>query len=99
MNDNKLSSFLFVIDSSQKGLSDALGIIDGISEIENWKVILPDAAVLVSRKNINELNELIKSKIPENKYIITLLERGKKAGWLAKSSWEFMNKPTSVFDA
>lgn len=98
MNDQALFAYLFVIDSSQMPLGEALNKVDKLREVENWQTILPDAAVLVSRLGINDLHRLLKTKLLDQKYLLTLLDRGKKAGWLAKDSWTFMNKPTSVFE-
>jgi hypothetical protein len=98
MNDHSLFVYLFVIDRTQRELGDALKLIDQLPEVENWQIILPDAAALVSRLTTQQLNQKLRAIFPNQKYIVTLLERGKKAGWLAKTSWNFMNEPTSVFE-
>jgi hypothetical protein len=98
MSDDDLLSYLFVIDSTQLPLSEALKTIDQLPEIENWQTVLPDAAVLVSRLSIQKLDELIRSRLAGQRYLLTLLERGKKAGWLAKRSWTFMNEPVSLLE-
>lgn len=97
MTDDRLKSYLFAIDSSTMSLDKALEAIDKIREIENWQIILPDVAVLVSRLDIDGLHEALKEGLPKQKFLITLLEQGKKQGWLAKASWAFMNNPTSVY--
>jgi hypothetical protein len=99
MSDEDLLSYLFVIDSTQLPLGDALKTIDQLHEVENWQTVLPDAAVLVSRLSIQKLDELIRSRFVGQRYLLTLLERGKKAGWLAKRSWTFMNEPTAVAES
>lgn len=99
MSDNLLKSYLFVIDSSKMSLDDALNdVVDGLKEVVNWQVILPDAAVLVTELSVKDLNQILRTSLPDQKFILVLLERGKKEGWLAKSSWTFMNEPTSVTD-
>ncbi len=98
MNDDDLLSYLFVIDSTQLPLSEALKTIDQLHEVENWQTVLPDAALLMSRLSIQKLDALIRSRFVGQRYLLTLLERGKKAGWLAKRSWEFMNEPVSTLE-
>lgn len=98
MSKPPLLSYLFVIDSSTMKLSEALDKINELREVENWHTVLPDAAILISRLSVSELQKLIIATIPSQKYILTLLERGNKSGWLAKSAWSAMNSPTSVFD-
>jgi hypothetical protein len=99
MSDGDLLAYLFVVDSSQISLSEALRAIDKLPEIENWQTVLPDAAILISRLNIQRLNEVLKLNFVDQRYLLTVLERGKKAGWLAKRSWKFMNDPTSVAES
>ena len=98
MRNDGLFAYLFVIDSTQLSLIEALKIVDRLPEIENWQTVLPDAAVLVSRLNVQQLHQLLKANLLEQRYLLTVLERGKKAGWLAKRSWTFMNDPVSVVD-
>jgi hypothetical protein len=100
MSERGLQSYLLVVDSTKISLTDAIQRIDDVQEVENWQKILPDAAILVSRLGVFELNEIIKNKLSGGaRYILVTLESGKKQGWLAKSAWEFMNNPRSVFDA
>ncbi len=97
MSDDGLFAYLLVVDSTQLSLSEVLKTVDKLPETENWQTILPDRAVLISRVNIQRLDELLKAHFVDLRYLLTILERGKKAGWLAKKSWEFMNHPESVF--
>lgn len=97
MNNDDLKPYLFVLDSTQMSRDDAIKVIDGIREIENWQKILPDATVLISRLSMNDLQKSLVAALPGQRYLLVPIERYKKTGWLAKSSWEFMNNPTSVF--
>lgn len=91
-----LASYLFVIDSSQTSISNILSKIDEVTEIENWQMILPDAIVLVSNLTVQELNARIRDVVPKQRFIVTVLERGKKQGWLTRTAWNFINKPAAV---
>lgn len=98
MSNDMLKSYLFVIDSSTMSRDDAVKEIDKIKSIENWQKILPDAVVLVSKNELKELQNILREIFVDQRYIVILLESGNKNGWLAKSSWEFINIPKSVFD-
>jgi hypothetical protein len=99
MSENGLFAYLFVVDSTQLPLPEALKAVDRLAAVENWQTILPDAAVIVSRLSVEQLHELFKAQFVEQRYILTRLEKGKKAGWLAKRSWTFMNEPSSILDS
>jgi hypothetical protein len=93
---DQLASYLFVIDSSTMSRDDAMNIVDTLSEIVNWQKILPDAAVLVSSNSVNDLQKLLREKMPGQRFMLVGLERANKNGWLAKNSWDFMNNPKHV---
>lgn len=97
-DEQSLIPYLFVVDSSTMSRTDALEIIDQLPEVVNWQTILPDAAVLISPLRASDLHRVLHDKFQSKKYIITLLESGKKAGWLNRSAWEFMNHPKSADD-
>jgi len=97
MSEGQLIAYLFVVDSSQISLNDAISSLDKAREIENWSKILPDGAILVSKLDVKQLHALIKEAIPNKRYLVTALKRGSKEGWLPKTAWEFMNYPKSVF--
>ena len=93
-----LISYLLVVDSSQKTLQDWIEKIDLLPEIVNWQKILPDAAVLISRAEVRTVNTLLRDAMPNKRYLLVRTEMGAKQGWLAKSAWDFINKPQAVDD-
>lgn len=94
--DEGLRSFLLVGDTTQKPFRALLDSIDGVGAVENWYKILPDAAVLVSRLDVDTLHSELKQVMPKQRYILVELERGKKNGWLPRKAWDFMNSPETV---
>lgn len=96
MSNTPLSAYLFVIDSSTMSRDDAIEAIDDISAVVNWMKILPDAAVLITPDELKVLNAALRERLPRQRFLLTLLRRGEKNGWLAKDAWEFINQPKSV---
>lgn len=96
MTDEKLKSYLFVIDSSTKSLVDAISVLDRDRDFVNWHKFLPDGATLVTRLDIGQVHEKIKAYFPRQRYILVRLDTATKNGWLPKDAWKFMNSPTAA---
>ena len=90
-----MKAYLLVFDRSQIPRSIMADTIDR-SDIENWNAFFENAICFASKKDAHSLSQQIRAEIPEQRFIITEVEAGKKAGWLPRSIWAFLNRPAPV---
>ncbi len=91
-----MKAYLLVFDRSQISRDAMTALIDRISDIENWNAFFENAICVASKKSAQSLSQQIRAEIPEQRFIITEVEAGKKAGWLPRSIWAFLNRPAPV---
>ena len=71
--------------------------LDTRQEILNWFLVLPQALLMVSRKDAPALTKLIHEQFRDRLFLITEVvpDTSKTNGWLNEKAWEFINDPKS----
>ena len=88
-----MKAYLLVFDGSQVSRETMTGVVDSIGDIENWYAFFGNVLCLASKKDVRFLSQQIREKLPEQRFIIAEVEAGRRAGWLPKSIWTFLNRP------
>ncbi len=91
-----MKAYLLVFDQTQISRDTMTDVIDKIGDIENWYAFFENALCVGSRKDAWTLSQQIRAELPKQRFIITEVEAGKKAGWLPKTIWAFLNRPEPV---
>jgi hypothetical protein len=91
-----MKAYLLVFDGSQVSRDTVIDVIDKIGDIENWFAFFNNAICIASEKDARSLAQQIRTELPKQRFIITEIQAGKKAGWLPKSIWTFLNRPEPV---
>jgi hypothetical protein len=89
----KYDAFLLTFDTTQTSRKDVIEVIDSLSEIVNWYAFLPASLCLVSRLSAADLSRVIRSRLPDLRFIVVQLGKGQRQGWLPRSAWDFINDP------
>jgi hypothetical protein len=89
----KYDAFLLTFDTTQMSRKDMLKIIDGADEIANWYAFLPATLCVVSALSTGDLSRVLRSRVPDLRFILVRLEKGERQGWRPKSVWRFINEP------
>ncbi|MFW4369690.1 hypothetical protein [Pseudomonas sp. XWY-1] len=84
-------SYIFVYEDKCGTRDEVKNYIDKIPEILNWRYELPNSFFLVSDLSAREIYEKIKEFSKDGKFIVSETTSNKQ-GWLAKDSWNIMNK-------
>ena len=91
-----MKAYLLIFDGSQISRETMTGVIDRIKDIENWFAFFGNVYCLASKKDAHALSRRIRTELPEQRFILTEVEAGKKAGYLPKSIWTFLDRPVGV---
>ena len=91
-----MKAYLLVFDRSQVSRDTMTDVIDRIRDIENWYAFFDNAICVASGNDARSLAQQIRAELPKQRFIITEIEAGKKAGWLPKAIWTFLNRPQPV---
>jgi len=88
----KYDAFLLTFDTTQMSREALIEVVDDIAEIVNWYAFLPAALCLVSERPTADLSRVIRSRLPDLRYMLVKLEKGQRQGLLPKSAWRFINE-------
>ena len=88
-------TYLLSFDSDNVTRESVVSLIDSMSEVVNWQVILPSTIAVVTQKSVQELSSEINEQ-RSSKFRFILVEPKSKNGWLTRASWEFINNPKPV---
>ena len=70
-----------------------IDVVNCINGIVNWYAFFDNALRVASETDARSLSSLIRAQMPKQRFILTEVEPGKKAGWLPKSIWAFLKAP------
>ena len=87
-----MKAYLLVFDQSQAARHNVIDVIDHI-DIANWYAFFDHAFCVASERDARSLSSLIHAEMPKQRFILTEVEPGKKAGGLPKSIWTFFKAP------
>lgn len=90
---NEFDAYLLTFDTTQLSRDKLVARIDRLAEIANWYAFLPAGVILISRLSASELSDLLRESLPDLRFLVAKLEKGKRQGWLPKSAWQFINDP------
>jgi len=68
-----------------------LRFLDSRKEILDWMTILPASLLLVSRRSLRQLTNLLSKKYPNAQFLLTELETTQTDGMLPEECWNFIN--------
>lgn len=89
MNKNK--SYILVYNDDIGSLEEVRDFIDKESEIETWRVDLPNTFYLISSLSANDLAQIFhKLSKRQGRFIISEISTNKQ-GWLPERTWKFIN--------
>lgn len=92
-----MKAFLLVFDSSKISRELVSRRLDKISEIVNWYSLFDNTFCIASDQDARWLAARLRDDvIPDIRFLITEVEKGKKGGWLPRVIWEFLNRPEPV---
>lgn len=89
-----MNAYLLVFDDSQIAREVITRKLDMIPAIQNWFAFLSNTVSLVSIKDARSISDLVREAFPELRFIVVEIDRDKKGGYLPKSVWEFINRPS-----
>ena len=89
-----MNAYLLVFDDSQVAREVITKKLDKIPAIQNWFAFLNNTVSLVSIKDASSISDLVRDAFPELRFIVVEIDREKKGGFLPKSVWRFINKPS-----
>lgn len=89
-----MRAFLLVFDSSKISRDLVSRRIDKISEIGNWYALFDNTFCIASDQSASWLAARLREDvIPDVRFMVAEVQKGKKGGWLPKVIWEFLNQP------
>lgn len=67
--------------------------IDGRREILNWLYFLFGSLAVVTRKQPQEVAQLLRDQFPNQYLFVTYIDPSRIDGWLPQTVWDFLAKP------
>ena len=85
--------YLFVYNNNLGERQEVSKMLDGITDIVDWRYDIPNCFYIVSSKTADQLTDLILEHykgIEGIRFFLTEIPSANRQGWLPNSTWEFM---------
>lgn len=89
-----MNAYLLVFDDSQIVREVITKKLDKMPEIQNWMAFLSNTVSIISSEDAHSVSDLVRDAFPELRFIVVEIDREKKGGYLPKSVWKFINRPS-----
>lgn len=67
--------------------------LDELPAVLNWYTLMRGTILIVSEKNVHQLQQLIQNLTTWGKNGFLIVELGEHDGWLPASAWDFIDDP------
>lgn len=91
-----MKSFLFTYSQACTQFQ-AQTVLNDTQGVETWIAPFPNAAILVSRLNAQDLSAIIRDRIPGVWFILSEIDDHQVNGWLPGDFWEYVYNPQEVW--